>query len=207
MILSSVVIDYVAPLFPVYTGDRLLAALCTGAFSGIGYALIYTRNYSTGGSDFIIMAVKSVKPHLSLGNITFGIDLVIVLIGGYLFRDMDGIIYGIIINYIVAVVVDKIMYGMNAGKMALIVTEHGEQLCRVIDDCCKRGTTVLHAQGGYQGTEKQVVMCACSSKEMYQVQKAVKQADPQSFLIVLESHEVHGEGFRMIQIGEKEDFS
>jgi len=55
MILSSIMIDYVAPLFPVYTGDRLLAALCTGVFGGIGYALIYSKNSSTGGSDFIIM--------------------------------------------------------------------------------------------------------------------------------------------------------
>ena len=71
MIVSSLIIDYVAPLFPVYQGDRLLAALCTGVFGGIGYAIIYTRNSSTGGSDFIIMAVKALKPHLSLGNIAF----------------------------------------------------------------------------------------------------------------------------------------
>ena len=36
MVLSSVLIDYVAPLFPVYEGSRLLAALCTGVFGGIG---------------------------------------------------------------------------------------------------------------------------------------------------------------------------
>lgn len=34
MVLSSLMIDYVAPLFPVYEGDRLLAALCTGVFGG-----------------------------------------------------------------------------------------------------------------------------------------------------------------------------
>ena len=44
-------------------------------------------------------------------------------------------------------------------------------------------------------------MCACSTKEMYQVQKAVKEADPQSFLVVLECSEVHGEGFHTVQIG------
>ena len=94
MILSSIMIDYVAPLFPVYTGDRLLAALCTGVFGGIGYALIYSKNSSTGGSDFIIMAVKAIKPHLSLGKIAFWSDVGIILVGGILFRDIDGIIYG-----------------------------------------------------------------------------------------------------------------
>lgn len=203
MFISSVIIDYVAPLFPVYSGSRLLAALCTGVFAGFGYALIYTKNSSTGGSDFIIMAVKALKPHLSLGNIAFLSDVGIILAGGILFKDVDGIIYGMIVNYIFAVVVDKVMYGMNSGKMALIVTECGEQICQVIDDCCERGSTILHAQGGYQGDDKQVVMCACGNKEMFQVQQAVKAADPKSFVIILESNEVHGEGFHIVQIGEE----
>ena len=201
MFISSVVIDYVAPLFPVYTGSRLLAALCTGIFAGAGYALIYTRNSSTGGSDFIIMAIKALKPHLSVGKIAFCSDIGIILLGGILFKDVDGIIYGMIVNYIIAIVADKIMYGMNSGKMTLIVTEQGQKVCQVIDDCCQRGSTILHGEGGYQGDEKQVVMCACSNKEMYTVQQAVKDADPQSFMIVLESNEVHGEGFKMVQIG------
>ncbi len=201
MVISSLIIDYLAPLFPVYTGSRLLAALCTGIFSGAGYALIYTRNSSTGGSDFIVMAVKALKPHLSIGKITFCTDVIIILVGGFLLKDVDGVIYGMIVNYILAIVADKIMYGMNSGKMTLIVTENGQKICQVIDDCCQRGSTILHGEGGYQGDIKQVVMCACSSKEMYAVQQAVKDADPQSFMIILESNEVHGEGFKMIQIG------
>lgn len=200
MMISSVIIDYVAPLFPVYTGDRLLAALCTGVFAGLGYAVIYMQNSSTGGFDFIIMAVKAWKPYLSIGKIAFVFDLIIVLLGGILFRDVDGVIYGMIVSFLLAIVVDKIMYGTNAGKMTLIVTEHGREICNVIDDCCKRGSTILKGQGGYQGDEKQVVMCACSNKEMYLVQRAIKEADPASFMIVLESNEVHGEGFHMVSI-------
>ncbi len=201
MLISSVLIDYIAPLLPVYGGSRLLAAICTGVFAGVGYALIYAHNSSTGGMDFIIMAVKAARPHLSLGNIAFCADAVIVLIGGVLLRDIDGVIYGMIVSFLLAAVVDKVMYGMNTGKLALIVTERGRRICQVIDETCQRGSTVLHAQGGYCGSEKQVVLCACSSKEMYRVQRAVKEADPDSFLIVLESNEVHGEGFRIVQVG------
>lgn len=202
MVISSIMIDYVAPLFPMYEGDRLLASLCTGVFAGLGYAIIYMHNSSTGGMDFIIMAIKALMPHLSLGKIAFASDILIVLVGGILFEDMDGIIYGMIVNFLFAVVVDKLMYGINSGKMTLIVTEHGREICDVIDVCCQRGSTILKGVGGYQGDEKQVVMCACSNKEMYLVQRAVKEADPKSFMIVLESNEVHGEGFHTLQIGE-----
>lgn len=202
-ILSSAVIDYLAPLFPSYSGDRMLAAICTGVFAGIGYALIYMQNSSTGGSDFIILSVKAVRPHLSVGKIAFAVDTLVVLAGGLIFRDVDGVIYGMIISFLLSMVVDKIMYGSNAGKLSLTVTEHPREVIDAIDRSCARGATVLKAQGGYQGDEKGVVMCACNNKQMYEMQKAVKAADPESFLVVLESNEVHGEGFSILTVGEK----
>ena len=202
MIISSIFIDYIGPMLPAYDGDRLLAALCTGVTMGLGYGLIYMQNSSTGGADFVVMALKAVRPHLSLGRLAFITDVVIVLAGGFLFRDVDGIIYGMIVSFIFSVVIDKVMYGANAGKLMLIVTEHGKLVCDTIDETCKRGTTILKAAGGYKQEDKQVVMCACSDKQMYQVQQAVKAVDPASFMVVLESNEVHGEGFRYIQMGD-----
>lgn len=89
MIISSIFIDYIGPMLPAYDGDRLLAALCTGVTMGLGYGLIYMQNSSTGGADFVVMALKAVRPHLSLGRLAFITDVVIVLAGGFLFRDVD----------------------------------------------------------------------------------------------------------------------
>ncbi len=204
MIISSIFMDYLAPLFPVYEGSRLLAALCTGVIGGIGYSMIYMVNSSTGGMDFITMSIKAINPHIPLGKIVLIADTVIVLIGGLIFKDIDGVIYGLIVSFLFSTVIDKMMYGINAGKMTLIVTDHGKLICDIIDQCAGRGSTILQGQGGYYGAEKQVVMCACNNKEMYLIQSAVKEADPNSFLIILESNEVHGEGFHMVTIGEKQ---
>ena len=87
--------DYVAPLFPVYDGSRLLAALCMGVLCGIGYAMIFMRGSSTGGQDFISVAIKKVKPHITLGIITFVLDICTIILGTALvFKDIDGLIYG-----------------------------------------------------------------------------------------------------------------
>ena len=200
MIMSSILVDYIAPLFPVYEGDRMLSALATGILGGIGYALIYCRNSTTGGADFIIMAIKAVKPHIKLGTIIFLTDFIIIMIGAIIFKDMDGVIYGLIINTCYAVVTDKLMYGLNAGKLALIITDYGREMCDAIDAACGRGSTILKAQGGYQGDDKQVVMVACSNKEMYQVEKTAKKVDPNIFMIVMESNEVHGEGIKVTKV-------
>ena len=204
MLISSIFMDYVAPLFPVYAGSLLLAALCTGVIGGIGYAMIYMVNSSTGGMDFITLSIKSINPHIPLGKIVLASDVIIVLIGGILFGDIDGVIYGLIVSFLFSTVIDKMMYGINAGKLTLIVTDHGKMICDLIDEITARGSTILDGQGGFQGDKKQVVMCACSNKEMYQIQTAIREADPSSFLIILESNEVHGEGFHMLKIGEKQ---
>lgn len=196
MLIQWPLMDFIAPMLPVYEGDRLLSAICAGVFAGLGYAIIYLRNTSTGGADFVIMSVRALKPYLSIGKITFVTDLVIVVTGGLIFGDIDSIIYGLILTYILTVVVDKVMYGIDAGKMALIVTDKGPEVAKRIDEMTARGCTFLKAEGSFSRDDKLVVMCACSNKEMYNVQKAVKEEDERAFLIMMESNEVRGEGFK-----------
>ncbi|MBR3544758.1 MAG: YitT family protein [Oscillospiraceae bacterium] len=205
MVLSSLFIDYVAPLLPLYTGGRLLAAICTGVIGGLGYAMIYITNSSTGGSDFIVMAVKAVRPYVQLGKIIFITDAVIIGLGGLIFKDFDGVIYGLIIDYIYAIVTDKLMYGMNAGKLALVVTDYGKAAADKIDELCGRGTTIIEARGGYRGDHRDVVMCACSTKEMLTVERAVRLIDPNAFTVILESNEVLGEGFKSFRVAQKQE--
>lgn len=197
MIISSVFIDYVAPLFPAYEGSRLLAALCMGVLCGIGYAMIFMRGSSTGGQDFISVALKKVHPHISLGMITFALDMLTIILGTVLvFKDVDGLIYGIIVTYLMAIVMDRIMYGIDEGKMTFIVTEHGEDVAARIDEYSGRGSTILQGRGSYSGKQKDVVMCACNNKQMYTIKKMVRQIDPKAFTIIMESNEVVGEGFK-----------
>ena len=195
--ITSFIIDVIAPLFPTYTGDRLLAAICCGVLSGLGYAMIYMRDSSTGGSDFITMSIRVLNPHLTIGNITFAMDAFIVLLGTVLVsKDMDSLIYGVIVSYLMSIVVDKTMYGIDRGKVTLIVTEHGPDVCTRIDEVLGRGSTILKGIGSYSKHQKDVVMCACNNKQMYGIRKLVKEIDKKAFLVIMESNEVVGEGFK-----------
>lgn len=197
MIISSLLMDYVAPLLPVYEGSRLLAALCMGVLTGIGYALIFMRGSSTGGQDFITVAIRKARPHMTLGIITFVLDMITILLGSLIvFKEVDGFIYGVIVTYLMASVMDRIMYGIDEGKMTLIVTEKGREVAQKIDQYSGRGSTILKGTGSYSSREKDVVMCACNNKEMYTIKRIVGQVDPEAFTIIMESNEVVGEGFK-----------
>lgn len=57
--------------------------------------------------------------------------------------------------------------------------------------------------GGYQQDKKDVVLTACDNQQMYYIQRHLKEVDPKAFTIILESNEVHGEGFHMFEVGDK----
>lgn len=195
--ITSFIMDYLAPLFPIYDGDRILAAICAGVLSGLGYALIYMRESSTGGADFVMLSIKAKKPHLSLGKISFVMDGLIVFLGALIVsRDMDSLIYGMIITFLLSLVVDKVMYGINSGKMTLIVTDRAQEIADMIDQVTGRGCTFLKGEGSFSKEKKAVVLCACNNKQMYSIRSSVKKIDPKAFIIIVESNEVVGEGFK-----------
>lgn len=197
LLISNFFMDVVAPLLPIYKGDLMLSCICMGLFAGLGYALIFLRDSSTGGLDFISLTIRALKPHISLGKIIVVVDCTVLLVCGLLMGgNVDKIIYGLIATYIVSVVVDKVMYGMDAGKVTLIVTEKGYDVAEKIHELTERGATLLKGVGSHTKTDKQVVMCACSHKQMHMVQKAVKEVDSSAFLVMMEANQVRGEGFK-----------
>lgn len=203
MIISSLLVDYVMPLLPIYNGgDQMLSAIMVGVLSGAGYAFVYMSGSSTGGTDFVTMIAKYYRPHLKLTTVILVVDVAIIVITGAMFATVNGIIYGIIIDYLMTVVIDHIILGRNSGNIALIVVDRGEgpAVSTLVEDRTDRGATIMKARGGYQQDGKDVVMVAGSTKDIYMAQKAVKAAYPRSFIIVLDSKEVHGEGFQITTV-------
>ena len=203
MVLFAIFTDYVLAALPVYQGDRMLATICGGVISGVGDALIYMQNSSTGGLDFITMAIKSRHPHMPFGNLTFAAALAVILANGLVFHDVDSIIYGLIFNFLSSYIINRMMFGFNACMMALIVTSDGPAVCRMIGEKVDRGSTILKGYGGYSQDGRDVVLCACSSKQLYIINRETKRIDPGSFIVMLQANEVEGEGFKRLELGEQ----
>ena len=195
ILISTLFLDVIFPLTPVYEGNPLLAALFSGVTLGAGLALIYMRGSSTGGTDFLTMSVKALKPHLSIGSVTMTIDLVIILLGWPVFGNIDAVLYGLIATFVTSTVIDKILYGISAGKLVIVITVNGAAAAKRIDEVCGRGSTTIHAKGSYTRTDRQVLLCACSKSQSYRVQSAAHEVDPDAFVMITETSQVFGEGF------------
>ncbi len=194
MIICAIFMDYIVPFIPAYKGNELLAAIFSGGLGGIGYALIYIQGSSTGGSDFVIMTVKKLMPHVSIGQIAQAIDGCVIIIGGFIFG-INAVLYGIICTIVGSIVVDKIMYGASSGKLAIIITDNGETVSKRIDEEISRGSTIINAIGSYTRKNKDVILCACSKSQVYPIKSLIKQVDNKALMIITEYNEVYGHGF------------
>ena len=195
MIVCTIFLDLIFPYTKPYTGEPFMAALFSGVCLGAALALFYMRGSSSGGTDFLTMSIKAVKPHLSIGFVTMAIDLLIILLGWPVFGNVDAVLYGLISAFVTSVVIDKIMYGMGAGKLILIITTKAEEVSKKIDQISGRGSTAIRAIGTYTKEEKDVLLCACSSSQAYSVRSAAHEVDPDAFVMLTETSEVFGEGF------------
>lgn len=99
IIISSFFLDYIICYFPVFNGDNIIAAFCSGIFAGIGYSLFFNEGSSTGGTDFIIVSIKKYKPELSFGFLAFFIDIIVVVLFTIIFRNLQAFVYGLIYTF------------------------------------------------------------------------------------------------------------
>ena len=58
-----------------------------------------------------------------------------------------------------------------------------------------RGATFLQGRGAYSCEPKDVIICVVSLPEIGRLKQAVREVDPQAFMIVQNAGEVFGTGF------------
>ena len=106
MLISSLFIDYVVCFFPVYGGSRLAASVLAGITAGIGYSLFFNEGSSTGGTDFIIVALKRDRPRLSFGLLAFLVDGVVITLSIVVFREIGAFLYGLVYTAVTSLAID-----------------------------------------------------------------------------------------------------
>lgn len=192
----TVFYDYVLVWFPVYEGEKLLSCIFGGVIWGLGLGLVFLRSGSTGGTDIIIKMINRKFPHLPLGRVTFGTDGVIILASVVVFRSVEAGLYAIITIFVCSQIMDAVIYGGDKGKLVYIISVNPREIADAIMAALDRGTTFLKGEGGFTGEEKRVLLCALRRNEYHTVQTIVQNIDPDAFMIVADSSEVRGEGFK-----------
>jgi len=198
LVMFSTVMDLATPLLPTYVGDPILAALFGGVCSGIGLALIFMRGSTTGGTDIACRLIQLRFPHLSVGKLFLIFDGIVLLLSAIVYQNIETLLYGMITIFTSSQVLDKTLYGIDSGRMLLVMSDHSREIADQIIARVGRGVTFLDGEGAYSGLERKVLLCAVRTPQYYRIKTIVNEIDPEAFLIAAEAGEILGYGFNPI---------
>lgn len=161
-----------------------------------GTAITLKANSSTGGTDLISYIVKEYRPTISISKAIILLDTFIVTLNIISFREIEIGLYSAIAIYLMGKMIDILFEGIYFTKLLLIISDKNEQIAKQIGEKIGRGTTGLLGKGMYTNEEKLVLMCAASRRDIAKIKVIAKKIDSNSFIIITNSREVLGLGFK-----------
>lgn len=185
---------YIVPVNSLFETDYLLASVFGGVLGGIGIGFVLITMSTTGGTDLLCMLIHEKKKYYSVPQLLSIVDGVIVGMGVLVFG-INRALYAVIAVYITAKVSDSMLEGMKFAKMAYIISDHYQEIAQEILKKLDRGVTGIKATGMYSNSEKKMLFCVVSKKEIVEVIDIVMKKDEKAFVIVSDVREVMGEGF------------
>lgn len=185
---------YIIPETPIMYGDMLLASVFGGVAGGAGLGLIFATASSTGGTDLLGIILNKYLKHYSISQLILVIDGAVVIIGAVVFG-VNKSLYAVIAVFITSKVIDSILEGMKFAKLAYIISDKYEDIAQEILEDMDRGVTGIFVRGMYTRTDKKMLFCVVSKKEIILLIDIVAKKDPKAFIIVSDVREVMGEGF------------
>lgn len=190
---------FLIPVMSVEREDYFLAAVVGGVLTGAGIGLVFTRGYSTGGTDLLGSLVKRYYPQFSVASILFFVDVFIIFAGALSFG-IHKAVYATVAIYLASKVMDGILSGLNRSKQVLIISGNWQAIAEEIMDKLQRGVTELSAKGHYSGVTRPVLLCVIGRRQIGALLSVVRGKDAAAFVVVADAKEVLGEGFETIGI-------
>ena len=170
--------------------DIFIIVIFSGIISGIISGTICKLEMSQGGI-VLLSQLFSKKYKQSVTKINFAINLMIVLLGGFIFGTRS-IIYALIFLISNKKAMEKITIGVSKKKMFQIVTTEEKAVKEYISEILGVGYTIFSAKGGFQNKRKTVIMTAIPTKDYFRLKEGIHEIDKEAFIVITDSYQVHG---------------
>ena len=181
---------------PPITDDYILASLYGGICQGIGIGCFVKYEFSSGGTELLGRIVSRWTRVLKIPICVGILDAIVVVLGTVVTRNFDNMLYALIVIFVSTKLSELILMGIEKSKFCIIITDRGVEISKTLIENSPRGITLLDGQGMYTGKQHNVLMTCVKSRQLPQLKQLVNAVDDKAFIIVNDSAEVRGKGFR-----------
>ena len=176
------VFEKIFPNFQSITQDPLLDVICYILVVGIGLAILFSRNASSGGLDIVAKIMnKYLKMDLGQAMSASGI---IVALSSALCYDSKTVVLSLLGTYFGGMVVDHFIFGINIKRRVCVISNNLEPIVDFVLHELHSGATLNEIIGAYDRTPRMEMVTIVDKNEYKQLMDYVRKIDPKAFVTV-----------------------
>lgn len=188
------IFEKVMPLSQPITQEPVLELVFAVVLPAFSSAILFNMDASSGGTDILAMILKKYTS-FNIGTALFVVDLFITLAACFVYDAQTGLFSfcGLMAK---SLVIDGVIENINLCKYFTIVCDKPEPICDYITHELHRSATIFRAEGSYSHKEKTIILTVLKRSQAVQLRNYVKRTQPLSFIMITNSSEIIGKGFR-----------
>ena len=180
-------------------GQDFMGCVLGSCMTGIGIAIVFINNGSTGGTDIIAAIVNKFRD-VTFGRMIMYMDILIISSCYFVFHDWRRVLFGYTTLIISSLIIDYVINSARRSVQFLIFSKHYEEIAEAVTHDLHRGVTLLDGIGWYSKQPVKVIVILAKHTQSINIFRLVKDIDPDAFISQSNVVGVYGEGFDRIKI-------
>lgn len=182
------VFEFVFPNFQSLTQDPLLDMVCYILIVGMGMAILFSNNASSGGLD-IVAKIMNKYLKMDLGR-AISLSGIVVALSSILCYDTKTVVLSVLGTYFGGMVVDRFIFGLNIKRRVCVISSRLDEIVDFILHELHSGATLNEIIGAYDGTARKEVIAIVDKQEYRRLMDFVRKIDPKAFVTVYSVNEI-----------------
>lgn len=187
-------LELIVPLSGPLTNQPFLELIYAILLTGIGSAIIFNCDASSGGTDIVALILKKYSS-LDVGKSLLISDSLIAASTFFVFG-IQSCLFSVLGLFVKAFLIDNVIESINLCKSFTIITAKPDKISDYIMNTLHHGVTAYTGLGEFTHEPKTVLMTVCKRIDAAKLKNRIKEIDPDAFVIVTNSSEIIGRGFR-----------
>ena len=176
------VFEWIFPNFQSLTQDPLLDVLCYTLVVGMGLAVLFSANASSGGLD-IVAKIMNKYLHMDIGR-AMGLSGMLVALASALCYDTKIVVLSVLGTWFGGLVVDYFIFGLNIKRRMCIISSKADEIIHYILYELHSGASLNHTIGAYSNEVHKEIITIVDKQEYKALMDYVRNVDPKAFVTV-----------------------
>lgn len=184
---SILILEKVYPLKQPFTNDILLELFLGILIQGVGMAIVFNKDASTGGTD-IIAKILNKYFHINLGQGVLLADITVTILASIAFGFQKGLysLFSVIIN---GLIIDKMIENLNVCNEVKIISCKKDEIEEYVTKNLNRNIVLYDAKTDYSKEEVVILSTIVSSKEFVKLKRYINIVDKKAFINITKVHQ------------------